>query len=331
VVDNSGDIDAASPAFRSTGTVLVQNPANAGYAQAVNQAAKQAAGPWILTVNPDIRLLPDSLNHLLDAAERWNAPLAGPRFFWDDARTFRLPPATGASLWLDLAAQSASAHHLDRELFSFYWILRHERFWAETAPFFDPFLSGACLLIRADQMATAGGALFDERFFLYYEDTDLCARALRRGRSPICVPAAEVVHYYDQAPEPVGGKADLMNRSREAFLNKYYAGTCPSIPGTALPPPPMEDMGDQIRAPLFPCAVEGCNLRFEIAVSPFFYPFAQSLVHGNEFQFPEEIWSRLAPGVYYARLRDPVQGTQRLWRWRKTMPPSQATRQEGSA
>jgi N-acetylglucosaminyl-diphospho-decaprenol L-rhamnosyltransferase len=53
-------------------------------------------------------------------------------------------------------------------------------------------VSGAALMIRADVFADLGG--FDEGYFLYYEETDLCRRAARAGHRTDHVPASRVVH-----------------------------------------------------------------------------------------------------------------------------------------
>src|SRR5919206_573141 len=53
-------------------------------------------------------------------------------------------------------------------------------------------VSGACLLARRADLEAVG--LLDERFFLYTEDVDLCARIRARGRAVLFTPEAEIVH-----------------------------------------------------------------------------------------------------------------------------------------
>ena len=48
------------------------------------------------------------------------------------------------------------------------------------------------MLFRSEAFAAVGG--FDERYFLYYEDADICRRLQGAGRPVVYVPAAEVVH-----------------------------------------------------------------------------------------------------------------------------------------
>ena len=67
-------------------------------------------------------------------------------------------------------------------------------------------VSGACLLVRRDAVLAAGG--FDERYFMYEEDVDLCAALRARGGRILFTPAAQVVHLRGRSvrPKPVGGR-----------------------------------------------------------------------------------------------------------------------------
>lgn len=330
VVDNSGELQADAVAgYAGGGRVeLLQPGENIGFGAAVNLAAARADGDYLLLVNPDIRLFPGCLDHLVRALRDHNAVLAGPRFYWDEKKMFRLPPATGASAWFDAALAGAGASRLEAEHLAFYWQLRHERFWTATAPFPEPFLSGACLLLDRRQAGREDGTVFDPRFFLYYEDTDLSARALLAGRTQICVPAAAVLHYYDQAPAPAGGKAELMVAAHRAFREKYYPALGCEMPVStagAAAQEESEDLGTCAAPPYFrlPSAAgppkDGCRY-MEIGVNPFFIPFAQAVLpadRDNGMGVPADIWQRLAPGVYYTRIRDCIRGTLKRWKWRR--------------
>jgi len=56
--------------------------------------------------------------------------------------------------------------------------------------------------------------LWDERFFMYFEDTDWCRRFWQNGYQVIYLPLAQVSHYYGRASKKWGGFLDI-------FLNKY--------------------------------------------------------------------------------------------------------------
>ena len=321
VADNSGEIAAGDSVPRAPQLRVISNERNIGFGPAVNQALAHADGEWILVVNPDVRLGEKCLERLLNAADRYRSPLMGPRAYWDDQLQFRLPPATGACLWLDFANRSAERYVLDAELLSFYWTLRHERFWEARTPFFEPFLSGGCLLVKKEWVDSNGGRLFDDDFFLYFEDTDLCVRALMDGVRPLCVPDAHVVHYYDQSPPASSGtKSHLMDRSCTGFFEKHYPGLSSPVLDEAGFSVNAIDLDEVTGPPIFRAgrgvSWEGCF--FEIGVNPYFVPFAQARLSGELFEFPGHIWAGLSAGSYYGRVRDSVLGTLKVWQWKKS-------------
>jgi len=319
IVDNSGELSGDSTLESAPLVTIVSNGENRGFGAAVNQAAKRVETEWLLVMNPDMVLLEGSLQLMLNAAKTYGTPLVGPRFFWDDKRTFRLPPALGTCLWLQVAWQSAASFDLDAELFSFYWILRHDRFWNATEPLFEPFLSGGCLLINRPWVMSMGGNVFDERFFLYFEDTDLCTRALRTGLRPLCVPGADVIHYVDQSPAPNGEKADYMAKAHAQFLSKYYGRV--SMPSWTARDyaGDVTDLGKVEGPQTFESeeSVAESEVFFEVALNPYFVPFAQASFAGPIFKFPKEVWRRLSPGKYFGRVRSNNKGTLRRWTWLK--------------
>jgi len=319
IVDNSGELDNA--AFRDQRRITLLQPGeNIGFAAAVNIAAERLSGDYLLLVNPDIRLFPGCLDHLLAAAREHHAALTGPRFFWDEEKKFRLPPSQGASCWFDFALASADQNRLDAEHLSFYWQMRHERFWEKTEPFAEPFLSGACVLVDRQWACRNGRALFDPRFFLYFEDTDLSVRATFAGRALICVPAAEALHYYDQSPAPEKSKGELMAATHQEFKRKYYPKVSHMFEQPEGYKPVIEDLGDWVMPPEFSwtSGEPGGRLYFEIGVNPIFIPFAQTeLLEGEAPLIPAALWERQAKGIYFARIRDCMKGTLKRWQWRK--------------
>ena len=299
---------------------VLQNDTNLGFGAAVNRALKVVEENYALIINPDARLMPGCVEAMVDACEEYSSPLAGPRFYWDDEKIFRLPPATGDSLWFGFGTESAGHFDLDAQLLSFYWILRHDRFWSMNEPFFEPFLSGACLLVSTSWAGKMGNKLFDERFFLYYEDTDLCVRAMAEGISPLCVPGAEVVHYWDQSPCPSLSKAGLMGKARSQFMKKHY-GFCETEileQGDSGCKADVIDCG--VNLPVFDTGDLGCgdsNFFLEFGLNSFFVPFAQAKVERTCFVMPESVLDRLSLGEYYFRLRSRKSGEKKIWKWTK--------------
>jgi hypothetical protein len=82
-------------------------------------------------------------------------------------------------------------------------------------------VSGACLLTRRELLQRIGG--FDDAFFLYSEDVDLCARVRELGASVVFTPEVEITHHRGRSAEASRGRAFVESqRSRLHFYAKHY-------------------------------------------------------------------------------------------------------------
>jgi hypothetical protein len=92
-----------------------------------------------------------------------------------------------------------------------------------------------------------------------------------------------------------------------------------AVPGSPVSNTTLTDLGQLREAPFFEVAHNAFSGEafFEIAVNPYFVPFAQVTLSVPHFQFPRDVWSRLSPGCYYSRVRDPVKGNLVAWQWEK--------------
>jgi GT2 family glycosyltransferase len=217
VVDNaSGDGTPDLVRRQAPDARLILNGSNRGFAAAVNQAARAAAGRHLLLLNPDARPLPDCVSRLvaeLDALPE--AALAGPQLVGPDGAP--QPSAWRALGLLSLAYDALLLHNLVPRS-----RLRRVRPTGRE-PVDVECLSGACLLVRRAAFEALGG--LDERFFIYFEDTDLAVRARAAGYRVRLVPAAQAVHL-------VGGSSFQDRReflvrfhqSRRRYLAKHHRG-----------------------------------------------------------------------------------------------------------
>ncbi len=320
VVDNKGDVPDN---ISGPNITLLRNQTNLGFARAVNDGLKEAKSPWLLVINPDVIPFPGSISTLFNGARQAGAAIAGPRFYWDEEKTFRLPPATGYSLCLKFLQTSGLARTApwEGEHLAFEWAVRHDRFWSAQAPFWEPFLSGACLLVNRE---CCPEPLFDERFFLYYEDADLCLSIRTKGLLTMCIPGAEMAHFWSQSPDPGTPKGSLMVESEKRFMEKYYGlqqlpaiFQCRSQARSLQPETIRLNAGS--RPPVFQIPVDqAMPLYLEVAVERLFIPFAQAQVTGSSFTFPSKIWNKLPGGTYFTRLRTQAgYPLNVLWEWSK--------------
>jgi len=150
---------------------LVKPDSNLGFGSGVNAAA--AAAPdarALLILNPDATIEPAALATLVERAEREPLALLCPRIIRPDASTW----FAGADLHLvDGRLRSPRSRPVDDTL----W---------------EPWVTGACLVLTIDLWRTVGG--FDDRYFLYWEDVDLSHRVLAAGGSVVVCDEVTAVH-----------------------------------------------------------------------------------------------------------------------------------------
>ncbi len=163
---------------------------NIGFGRGVNYAASLARGRYLLLLNPDTEVRPGALRGLLECAERHpDAGLIGGRTLTDDGDVEPSCCWGAPTLW--------STFCFGTGLSTF---LRGNRWFdPEAMPGWDRdserevgIVTGCLVLVSQAVWKQLGG--FDERFFMYGEDTDLSMRARRAGYRPMITPAAEVIH-----------------------------------------------------------------------------------------------------------------------------------------
>ncbi|MDP4005825.1 glycosyltransferase family 2 protein [Methylobacterium sp. NEAU K] len=152
--------------------LLIRNPENLGFGRACDQGAAAGYAPAILFLNPDTQVEPDALG--LARAALMADPrtgIVGARLVDPDGRTARSCARAPSGLGLLGRALALDRLGLVRPHFLVEWDHAEDRAVDQ--------VMGAFLMIRRDLFAALGG--FDPRFFVYWEDADLCTRARTAG------------------------------------------------------------------------------------------------------------------------------------------------------
>ena len=177
VVDNASADNSADIAARH-GTV-VRLPVNVGWARACNIGAATASGEVLAFVNPDARPTAQQLVDLATDAATRPATAISPRFVEPDGSTqpfyFRFPSLPAGLFCFLTAGQRLDA------LMGYPFLRRrtYDEGRELPAPVDQP--GAACLLLRRDDFVAMDG--YDDDFFLFFADTDLCRRLRDRGGS----------------------------------------------------------------------------------------------------------------------------------------------------
>ncbi len=201
---------------------LILHGENGGYAKGMNLAYAHARGRWILVSNPDVVFQPGCLDGLLRYLEdHADAGAVAPAGYWDRGLECRLPPNILPTLGDLFATTLAGVSRRGARRYSARRAPDALRAWLAEAAVDLRMLSGCCFLIDRALIDAIG--LFDERFPLYFEDTDLSQRIRRAGKRIVHVPQARLVHLYNRSAETDHEAA--MARywiSRRAYYRKWY-------------------------------------------------------------------------------------------------------------
>jgi len=204
VVNNSpGDGLAETMAAEVPDARVIEAPRNLGFAAGSNLAAEGAETDHLLFLNPDATIAREGLAALVGhLAANSSAGVVGPALIRPDGRpqpSVRRDPTAAATLHQYTAF---------RWLFVFRGAYRRYRSppVSESGPQAVDVLMGSVLLVRASVFRDLGG--FATRYFMYYEEADLCLRVRDAGHRVVFVPEAAAVHE--------GGASAVFARTRLA-------------------------------------------------------------------------------------------------------------------
>jgi len=226
VVDNSCDrVEAELLASVGADTLLVANE-NLGYARGVNEGMRAASGSKIVVSNPDVVFGARCIDLLCEQLAG-RVALTGPRFSWDEAGEWLLPPTdvlTARSKFSAIAAKRSASYAARRSRRRFFQRLE---FWRASEPRRAAAVSGAVMAIDRSALERVGG--FDGRYRLYYEEIDLM-RSLARMRYEILhVPAARCHHLYDQSAASSPEHQRKFAESEAYYMAKWHPGSMPLL------------------------------------------------------------------------------------------------------
>ncbi len=165
-------------ASRMPGAIeVISNVRPKGFGANHNAAFARCRTPFFCVANPDIRLQESPFDPLIESLSDPGVGVAAPLVrnrsgrIEDSARRFPTVSSLLGKVWGGVRGPDYATDH---------------------GPIAVDWIAGMFMLFRADIYRTVGG--FDEDYFLYYEDVDLCRRLRRSGMKVVYNPLAEVVH-----------------------------------------------------------------------------------------------------------------------------------------
>ena len=221
VVDNNS-FDETSQYLRETfpEIKLIENHKNVGFGKAVNHAAETATGEYLLILNPDTILQENTISTFVNYLKTHSeVGLIGPKIINPDG-----------TLQLTCKRSFPTLSVALPKLLGFSKIFPQTK-WAGkyNLTYLDPnkihsvdAVSGSCIFIRKTLFHEIDG--FDEQFFLFGEDLDLCFRMKQKGHEIHYVPSTQILHYKGESVKfaPYDSRSAFYN-AMILFYKKHFS------------------------------------------------------------------------------------------------------------
>ena len=219
VVDNaSTDGSAEAIAEKYPQVRLIRRTDNLGFAGGNNLAAREARGEFLLLLNPDTVVLERAIEKVVAFARgRRDAGIVGGRTFFPDGSLNYTSCHGRPTPWSLLCMGTGIST-----------ILRGSRLfdpeslggWERDSVREVDAVTGCFLLIRRPLWQELGG--FDEQFFMYGEETDLCLRAWKAGHRSLICPDATLIHYGGKSERTRADKMIKLFRAKSQLFDKHW-------------------------------------------------------------------------------------------------------------
>jgi len=217
VVDNNSPDDSVAMVRREfPQVILIENRENIGFARANNLALQRCRGESILFLNPDTVLLPGSIDTLVEVMQREKGVgILGCRLLNEDG-TLQLSWGRMVNLTNEFWQRLTSRRYEKGSR-----LIKHYLESKSRQPHHPHWVTGACMLARQEALKGVGN--FDQNFFMFLEDVDLCHRIRKGGWKVLYTPSAEVIHLRGKSMETDRRRAlKAYRKSQLYFYRKHY-------------------------------------------------------------------------------------------------------------
>ena len=215
VVDN----DSVEPPELPSWVRLIRNKENIGFASAHNRGIAASSGDPIVLINPDTVVERDFFEHLEGFFEtNPRVGISGPRIV-DSEGNLQLSARREISALSGFLGRTS----LLTRLFPKSSLIKSQfpAVTDQSHPTSVDWVSGACMVIRKETLLDVGP--LDERFFMYFEDADLCRRARAAGWLVYYLPQVEIVHHTGASSRSKPMAIWLLHKSAFLYHRKHGA------------------------------------------------------------------------------------------------------------
>ena len=207
LVDNRSNDGIEDDVRKFRDVSFIQTGKNLGYSGGNNIGIKKAlesGADYIFILNPDTTIERDCIKNLIDGMESAGADIAGPKIYFAGSK--KIWYSGGIMDWENVIGKHKGVDEEDRGQYD--------------VPQETDFVTGAAMMVKREVFEKIG--LFDEKYFLYYEDADFCERAKRDVFKVFYIPEA-VVYHANAASAGLGSPLQdyYITRNRMLYASKF--------------------------------------------------------------------------------------------------------------
>ncbi|HEX8932588.1 MAG TPA: glycosyltransferase family 2 protein [Patescibacteria group bacterium] len=215
VVDNASDDGSVEMTKNHHPDVkILECRENLGFGRGNNLAMRKAAGKYFFLLNPDTLLLNNAIKIMFDfmeKADNRNIAVCGASLYGatqKPAVSFGKFPTLGSMILYSIPLSILFRGNDGL-------VLSEQR-----DPFAVDFVTGADFFVRQESINSAGD--FDEKYFAYYEESDLTKRLAKLGYHSVIVPDAKIIHLEGKSFKGTMNRKKIMFESSLYYLHKFY-------------------------------------------------------------------------------------------------------------
>ena len=192
--------------------LLFHNKENLGFSRANNLGYSHSKGKYLLFLNSDTLILDSAIEKMINYLKAHpQVGLVGPKIL-----NYQHQPTRSYMRFLDIKTL-----FLGSKYFKFFFDVEKYRMHFSSYDFSSiqhvPWVSGACLMVKRNIFQKAG--LFDESYFLYFEDMDLCLQIQNLGYRIVYLPTAGIVHLFGGSSS---GRSEQLNQVHKNSMLIYF-------------------------------------------------------------------------------------------------------------
>lgn len=196
----------------------IKSPRNVGYGAGNNLGISKAKGKYVLVLNPDTKVFPKTIDKLVSFLKKnKEAAMVAPNFYHKSFRPFKLQGSReltplGAIFSLSFIGKLFPNNPVAQKYF-----LKDKDFTKTREVGGVP---GSCFLIQKSIFEKVGG--FDENFFLFFEESDLCKRVKELGHKIYMIPSSKVIHLHKKSTPKTPKIKMIFRKSRFYYFRKHF-------------------------------------------------------------------------------------------------------------